>query len=150
MFTVTRQNQWPDGDLVVEISEGGLDYCNPGALSERYPGEFEQFEDPREAVETAIKIGEAWKKDKPDEEIGIAHGSTGGMTMPFSGEELSEDVFSELREWAKQEWESLEKCAHCGEILGKERYGCHEIGEYDCCSEYCADEHYFSEVDEEE
>ncbi len=32
MYTVTRQCQFPDGDYVVEISAGGIDFTNPGEL----------------------------------------------------------------------------------------------------------------------
>src|SRR5438046_8051608 len=83
MFTVTRQRQWPDGDNVVEVSHGGLDYCNPDALGAKYAGEFEEFADPRQAVETAIEIVRAWRKDSK-ERIAIGVGSTNGMTLPFS------------------------------------------------------------------
>lgn len=154
MHTVTRQINTYEGTKCVEISAGGIDYTNPGALVKKYPGEFETFEDPREAVETAIKIAEAWQndaKDGPNNEVFIDHGATGGMTMFFDGLPLNEETFTELREWANEQWDSLEKCAHCGNLLGKEKYGSHEIGEYDCCSEYCAEQRYFTpEEDEEE
>jgi len=39
MYTVTRQIQWPDGTPVVEVSEGDINYTNPDALKEKYPGE---------------------------------------------------------------------------------------------------------------
>ena len=65
MWTVTRQRQWPDGANLVEISAGGLDYTNPDALSARYPGEFSTFDDPREAVEVALDIVRAWRRDSP-------------------------------------------------------------------------------------
>ena len=59
-YTVTRQHQWDTGNYVVEISGGGIDYCNPDALGKSFPGEFEEFEDVREAVDTAIQIAEQW------------------------------------------------------------------------------------------
>ena len=63
MHTVTRQVNTFEGTKVVEISQGGIDYCNPGALSKRYPGEFEEFANPVEAVEAAILIAQQWQKD---------------------------------------------------------------------------------------
>ncbi len=100
-YTVTRQLQWPDGRAVVEISAGGRDYTNPDALSPRYPGEFETFDDPVEAVETAISICRAWRKDgKKDARVG--HGATGGMTLPFD-----RCTFQEARQWAKKRQEKL-------------------------------------------
>lgn len=50
VWTVTRQRQWPDGNEVVEISLGGIDYCNPDALAAQYPGEFQQYADPVEEL----------------------------------------------------------------------------------------------------
>ena len=49
-YVVTRQIQWPEGKHVVEISAGGFDYTNPDALVAKYPGEFGEFCDPREAL----------------------------------------------------------------------------------------------------
>jgi hypothetical protein len=147
MWTVTRQRQWPDGDLVVEISAGSGDYTNPGALVERYNGEFEEFADPREAVSTAIAIAQAWQKDQPDEEIGIAHGATGGYTMPFSGEPLTEEVFADLRAWAEKQYEKLPKCDQCGEVMGKERYRVFDYDDFEFCREYCAEK--FAEANDD-
>ncbi len=105
-YTVTRQLQWPEGTPVVEISAGGRDYTNPDALSPCYPGEFEIFDDPVEAVETAISICRAWRKDGK-KEARIGHGATGGMTLPFDS-----CTFEEARLWAKQRraklWEQQE------------------------------------------
>jgi hypothetical protein len=134
MFTVTRQRQFPDGENVVEVSAGGLDYTNPDALGAKYAGEFEEFADPREAVETAIQIVRDWRKDSRSR-VSIGVGSTLGMTLPFSP-----DTFAHARAWAKQAWESLEKCAGCGKPLPDSRKRWHEIDwdglEY--CCESCA------------
>jgi len=94
-YTVTRQRQWPEGTPVVEISRGGLDYTNPDALSPKYPGEFRTYDDPRDAVEVAIAICRAWRKDgQRDAMVGV--GATLGMTMPFDP-----ITFQEAREWAR-------------------------------------------------
>ena len=134
MFTVTRQRQWPDGENVVEVSSGGLDYCNPDALAEKYSGEFQEFTDPREAVETAITIVRAWRKDSR-ERISIGVGSTLGMTLPFSP-----DTFAHARAWAKQVWERLPKCAGCSEPLPakNDRWSANDWDGLEYCSERCA------------
>ena len=135
MFTVTRQRQFPDGDNVVEVSTGGLDYCNPDALSAKYPGEFEVFADPREAVETAINIVRAWRKDTRGERFSIGVGSTLGMTLPFSP-----DTFAHARAWAKQTWKRLPKCAGCSEPLPtkNDRWSANQWDGLEYCSEDCA------------
>lgn len=146
-FTVTRQRQWPEGNLVVEISKGGMDYVNPGMLVEKFArlGEGESFLGMTPAVEAGIAVYKAWKERCPDEELGIAVGFTHGCTLPFDGEELTIEVEEALRAEAKSYDERLPKCANCGEILSadeRERYGDYHAGEFDCCSESCAEKHY--------
>lgn len=145
-FTVTRQQQWPDGNNVVEVSAGGIDYCNPDALSKKYTGEFETFTGKVPAVKAAIAIAKAWQRDCPDKVIEIATGSTGGMTMPFSGEPLTDEVFADLLADAEKHDEKIPKCAHCGDPL-IERWGPHwmHADERECCSENCANNHYTDE-----
>lgn len=94
-FTVTRQIQHPDGTHIVEISEGGLDYANPDMLVAQYLDEGVTFDDPREAVETAIQIRDSWQRDSPDMDISIGRGCTMGMTLPFDPSDVEE-----LRKWA--------------------------------------------------
>ena len=136
MYTVTRQRQWPEGTNLVEISSGGIDYCNPDALGAKYSGEFEEYRDPREAVETAIEICRAWRKDNPSERIAIGHGATAGMTMPFDA-----CTFVSARKWARLVWDELEKCPGCGEPLPDEKRKLWHANDWDgleYCSEDCA------------
>jgi hypothetical protein len=153
-FVVTRQCYWPSGENVVEIAQGGLDYCNPNALAARYPGEFYEFTSLVEAVETAVSIAEAWKQDTKDP-IGIALGYTHGMTMPFEGQPANEEAYSDLREKAKKFDEGRPRCSVCGELLEEETYS-HEFSDGErFCSDTCADKDYHnivgnSEEDEED
>jgi hypothetical protein len=145
-YTVTRQSQWSTGEDVVEISFGGLDYTNPDALSAEYAGEFEEFVDPREAAKTALEIAKQWqadvKKAGKKTKIGVAYGSTGGMTMPFSPQGRKE-----ILAWANEEYEGLPKCAHCNEPLPDKAKRFTLSDPYDgfgeeYCSENCADQAY--------
>jgi hypothetical protein len=136
MYTVTRQRQWPDGDNLVEVSVGGIDYTNPDALAAKYAGEFEEFADPREAVETAIDIVRAWRKDS-HLHITIGVGSTHGMTLPFS-----ENTFAGARAWAKQLYARAAKCALCGEILPESKHQWRRVDDWSgerFCSERCVE-----------
>ena len=134
-YTITRQCQWPNGDNVVEISEGGIDYCNPDALVKKYDGEFETFADPRIAADKAIEICRQWRKDRPQDKPRVAAGATGGNTIPFDP-----CTFKDLRKWAKETWNRLEKCARCNEPLPGKRYRWHadDWSGLEYCSEYCA------------
>ncbi len=130
-WTVTRQIQWPEGGPVVEVSAGGIDYCNPDALVQQYPGEFEEFTDPREAVKVAIEICRAWRHGG-EKKACVGIGATGGMTMPFEG-----TTFKAAEDWAVETVNSMEKCEFCGELLPEE-YWVDEFGDGKFCSEVCA------------
>ena len=133
-FTVTRQRQWPEGTPVVEISAGGLDYTNPDALVQRYAGEFETFDDPREAVAVAIAICKSWRRDG-ERRARLAVGATGGMTMPFDP-----CTFPEARAWADRRYDEVPKCDACGELLGETTYHNPDLdSDLKFCSEYCAE-----------
>ena len=138
MFTVTRQCQWPDGNNVVEVSVGGIDYCNADALCAKYAGEFQEFADPREAVETAIEICRAWRRDTKAQgkagRITIGVGDTHGMTIPFEPE-----TFAHARAWAKQVWNSLAKCSGCQKPMQNEKWYANDWDGLEYCSERCAE-----------
>jgi hypothetical protein len=154
-YTVTRQSQWSnDGEYVVEISMGGIDYTNPDALVAKYPGEFETFTTGLlPAVEAAIEIAEAWKADeakrKEPRKIFIGVGATGGYTMPFDGVSACKTNYKRLLREAKKHDAQLPRCPVCGEILSDkpgERYGNEftineEVGDdrYPFDREYCAE-----------
>ncbi len=147
-FTVSRQSRCFTGEQVVEISQGGIDYTNADALCAKYEGEFETFTGMKPAVEAGIAIAKAWSADSTDT-IHIGVGCTGGYSMPFEEKPATEDNFSALLESADEFDAKLPRCGQCGEILEDTKYGDADIGEYNCCSEYCA-ERYWSPEEEEE
>lgn len=137
MYAVTRQMYWPDGDEIVEIADGGLDYTNPDALVATYPGEMQEYQDPCEALDAAIEIARRWRADGGNPKIAAGH--TLGFTMPFEP-----STEPELREWCKRARETMPKCARCGDILPDAAYE-NEDSQYTedkFCSEYCAEEAY--------
>lgn len=145
---VSRQCYWgvdEDEQNVVEIALGGLDYANPDMLADKYEGEGETYTDPVEAVEASLKIAELWHKDSPELIISVAHGCTGGMTMPFES-----DGQKELRTWAKETLEALPKCDRCGAVLPEEHYTVPYLDDEKFCREYCAEERTSEFFNEEE
>ncbi len=146
IWFVSRQCYWgveEDEANVVEIALGGLDYANADMLCEKYEGEGEEYRDPREAIKAALKIAEQWKKDQSDLTIGVAHGCTGGMTMPFEASEVEE-----LQKWADEQYEKLPKCDQCGELI-ETKYTLAE-DDVEFCSEYCAEQYQAETQTEEE
>jgi hypothetical protein len=141
-YFVSRQCYWPEGDLMVEIAVGGLDYANPDQMVDRFSslGEGCEFDDPREAVESAVDVLNAWRKLSPSEEINIGYGFTGGNTLPFEP-----STIEECQAWAEERYEKLPKCDECGELIGKEEFTTDFGGSF--CREYCADKNYAREVE---
>ncbi len=141
MWYVSRQHQWPEGADVVEINSGGVDYANADMLGEKYrgEGEGEEYDDPQEAVEAGIRVAQQWQRDEPNATILIATGSTGGMTIPFEGEELTEETFKGLRDWAKKEYDALPKCDQCGKLRKQTYYPVDDPDMGKFCSEFCCE-----------
>lgn len=151
-FFVSRQVEFPDGDMVVEIAQGGSDYANADMLSPMWAslGEGKEFTDPRAAVEAAINVRDMWKSVRDsverEGEIHISFGCTMGFTLPLT--RMSDD---ELKSKADTLFDKLPKCAQCGDLLGKETFT-HDFaipGE-SFCREYCAETNYNNEVNSDE
>lgn len=147
MYAVTRQRQWPGGTHIVEIACEGLDYSGSDALAQKYPGEFSQHEDPRDAARVALDIWRAWKEDRPmdDPRLIAAYGCD--LFLHTDSDFLTPQ---ELAEWAEAEYDGLEKCPVCGDIMPEngETYGniftIEMDDEYPFCSEYCAEKDHFA------
>ena len=131
-YCVTKQVQWPDGDMVVEVSIGDFNYCNPGAM-----GDIEEFEFAVEAAQRAIELQKKWQEHNPGEEVFVGHGYTGGHTMPFDPEEPEE-----LLDWAKQRDDALPCCDQCGTKITDEK-NTFRLPDEDAvfCQEYCAEQY---------
>jgi len=142
-FFVSRQRYYgvdEDEGTVVEIAYGGLDYANPDMLGTKWPhlGEGKEFSDPREAVEAAIRVCDAWRVSG-ESNAKVAMGATGGNTIPFEPKE-----YDEARARAEELYEKLPKCDQCGEVLGKQTYS-HDLDDQGkFCSEHCADKNYWA------
>ena len=136
MYTVTRQLQYYEGNMMVEISEGGFDYVNPDMLSPIFEGEGETFSNPIDAVDAAISIRDKWQHIEPDNKITIGYGNTLGFCMAFEPAEIKE-----LKEWSQKEYESLPKCDRCGDII-KEEFTIWDMEDMKFCSENCAENAY--------
>jgi hypothetical protein len=139
MYFVSRQHYYYQNILVVEISYPTIDYSGPDMLVSKYPqlGEGESFNDPREALKSAIKIRDQWQKDLKEkdsfESVIITCGS-------FDGCEGEESEDKELITWANQAYQSLEKCALCGDILEENSTFINEDSEF-TEEKFCCEQH---------
>lgn len=136
MFFVSRQIS-QEGTRFVEVVSRVGD-IGPDMLAPKYPGEGGEYDDPREAVATALSVASRWGK-AIQEGIEIRIGS-----VPMDTEDA--------RKWADTRFESLPKCDYCGDLLGADRYTtladpdgrycsgqCAEIAEFELTADYPAD-----------
>lgn len=144
MYTVIRQMQFPDNTEIVEILEGGFDYVNPDMLSPKYDQEGETFADPRDAVDAAISIYNHWRADAPGKDIYIGYGNTLGYTMPFEASSIPD-----ITAWSEKEYESLDKCDWCGDIIERDIWRADIPEDFRFCSERCAENAYNDMFEEE-
>jgi len=143
-FFVSRQHYYYSGERVVEISYPSIDYVGPDMLMEKYEDEGE-YDDPKEALEGAIKVRDAWKKDNPEIDIGISFGH-------FDCCEGEPQELEDLRNEVNNFYNELPKCDVCGQILDENEtytlFNDPEFGKF--CSEYCAEKALAESEDENE
>lgn len=138
-YYVNRVHSWPDGDYFVEVVLS-LDAGDPGTLVPVYRrlGEGDGFLNPKEAAVSAVRVQRQWIKDKQlDIELAYNGAFAGQLGVP--GERVTA---CELFAWARKEFEQLERCAECGEIMGGERYMIFDDIDDTFCSQVCAENAY--------
>jgi hypothetical protein len=98
----------------IEITYG-KDFIGDSVLTPKYAGEFEEFDDPRAAVETAILIKNLWQHDEPDISIDYVFGSPIDQRVACIGTVDAEN----LRKWALDTVRHFPVCEWCKEIIYK-------------------------------
>jgi len=145
VFFVSRQHYFNQNLNAVEIAFPSIDYSSPDMLVANYAGEGEEYKDPRDAVEAALRIRDEWKKDS-GEEIIVTAGS-------FNGMEGEEETDEDLRAWAEKQYASMPKCAVCGEIIDPDEHYINPDSEWNeekFCSEQHAERAYFEAHEDDE
>ena len=144
MWFVSRQKYYYQQIKVVEIAYPSIDYSSPDMLIAKYAGEGESYDNPIEALESAINIMEQWQTDEPNKEIGITYGSFNG----YEGETY--DNLEELKQIVQKEYEQLPKCAYCNELIDEKEYYINDDSQFTeekFCSEYHAEKAYSEGID---
>lgn len=96
-YFVYRTHKWA-GDFLVTIGDKpkSVEQC-PGIYFPHYEGEFESYNDPREAVEAAIRIRDAWRVDR------VGKIDPTPEDIRIDGDDDGDDDAG-TREWAEYEW----------------------------------------------
>lgn len=145
-YFVSRQMPWSEDYYMVEVVSGGSDNASPDMLSEKFAGEGQEYEDPREAAEAAIRIAVAWRKTKPNKQVFIGFGNTLGGSFGIEPSPRKKEK-KEIKEWAEKIYEEIPQCDHCGKkMFSSERYTHPLNSEGEFCKEYCAEEDYAAQI----
>lgn len=140
MYFVSRQHYYYQDIYVVEIAYPSIDSSGPDMLISKYQGEGEIFNNPVEALEVALDIREAWRKDNPEEDIYITFGC-----MEFGEGEIEEDI-DDLKKRVQNIYDKMPKCDFCGDLIDEKEYYINEDSHYTdtkFCSNYCSEKFYF-------
>jgi hypothetical protein len=142
MYVTRQSNYYDSGAYSVELASE-LNVSGPGALVSKYAGEFEEYDDPREAADVAIRIRKEWQKE---EGLDYSTWPPQGV-IPFTLQ-MNDMVYATvndgltaagLRRWANEQYDKLPKCDRCGSIGATTwRDGWGE--EVLACGEFCAEE----------
>jgi hypothetical protein len=148
-FVVTRQKNFYDsGAPSVEIAYG-MDNVSPGAMSNYFAEDFNEEDDPREIAELAIRLRKRWMKylghrwfwdwaTGVGEDHPLPFTISGASSMGLYPTVHDGLTAAGLRRWAKETYEKMPKCEHCGTPTEDEYQD--EFGDkVPCCSDFCAE-----------
>lgn len=133
-YFVSRQRDFKNNSLYVEIAAGGKAKAGADFLTVRYSGEQKNLIDPRDAVNIAENIFKAWDRDYGDEKKKLRI-----VGLPTTLEyEFSPKGIDAAKSWADKIFESMKKCGHCGKAMGnRDPYEHDDISGTAFCSEQC-------------
>lgn len=131
---LTRQRDFKDGCLYIELAVGGPSKAGKDILTPRYYGEKMNLVDPRDAVRLAETIFKKWDKDYGDETkrlriVGI---------NPIITFDMTAKGIIGAKNWAEKLSAAMKKCAACNKIMGNRSPFEHTgLANQVFCTEYC-------------
>jgi hypothetical protein len=133
-YNITRQRDYNDGCLFVEIAVGGPKNAGPDILTARYAGEQKNLVDPRDAVNIAEQIFKRWDKDYGDETKRLR---IVGLEQPLVFD-FSTKGIAAAKAWADRVFATMAKCCYCGKAMGNRDPFTHDdLINVVFCSEAC-------------
>ena len=152
-YFVSRQRYWHSGEEVVEIVQGGHDHASPDMLVPCFAGEGQDHDDPREAVAVALDVADDWAKKLGHKPLITFTNELNDLCLP-DPEKLTKRTRKLLIELADRLWKALPKCARCGGLLPERSarngpWGHDLCDGHPFCSEFCVDEDYAEQCQED-
>ncbi len=117
---ITRQRDFLDGCLYVELCVTGRKNAGPDILTPRFPKEDKTYSDPRDCINIAVEIYKQWDKEYGDEQKKLRIiGTQGTLVFDFSTKGITA-----ARAWADRMFANMEKCGSCCKPMGNREKLC--------------------------
>jgi len=135
-YFLTRQRDFNDDKLYVEICCLGPKKAGLDILTARYQGEGKNLVSPKDAVEIAERIYKQWQLDYHDEAKRLRIIIDEKTTRIF---EFDAKGIAAAKTWADKTLATMTKCKHCGKPIGhsKTLYETEDIPNAAFCGEIC-------------
>jgi hypothetical protein len=117
-YFLTRQRDFNDNCLYIEISSMGPKKAGVDILTTRYPGEGKNLVSPKDAVDVAERIYKQWEKEYWDEKKQLRILIDEKTTRIF---EFDAKGIAAAKTWADKTLATMTKCKHCSRPIGKNK-----------------------------
>lgn len=135
-FYISRQRNFKDNRLYVEVCTIGKSKSSPDKLNVRYEklGENKLLVDPRDSINAAERIYKQWHLDYHDE----------GKQLKIIGRdfcniyEFNAQGLKSARDWANKAFVNMTKCGSCNKAMGsRDPFEHSDLAASVFCSEIC-------------
>jgi len=138
-YFVSRQRDFKDNSLYVEVAVGGPAKAGVDLLTVRYTNERKNLVDPRDAIRIATDIYKYWDKDYGDERKKLR---IVGLPTPLVYD-CTAKGFDAAKDWANKVFANQKKCACCGKAMGnRDPFEHADLANLMFCTEYCCGQKY--------
>jgi hypothetical protein len=138
-YYLSRQRDFKDNCLYVEISCTGSKNAGVDVLTARFPMEGKNYVDPRDAVRLAEDMYRLWDRQYGDETKRLR---IVGIETPLYYDFTTKGLDA-AKTWADRIFANMTKCASCGKAMGnKEPYNHDDLANVVFCTEYCIAKRY--------
>lgn len=138
-FYLSRQRQYPEGFLYIEIAINGKAHAGPDVLTPKFSAELRNFVNPKDAIRLAEEVYNQWSIYS-DEIIKLR---IVGKDMAPIILDCNKRGFEAANLWADKVYSGMKKCGNCNKPMGnRDVFETEDISNLVFCSEVCISRKY--------
>ena len=138
-YFLSRQRDYTDNCLYVEVCCGGSKKAGKDILTTRFPAENKNYTDPRDAIRLAEELYRQWEHQYADEQKKLRIVGT-NATLIF---DFTTKGVAAAKTWADRVFATMEKCGACQKPMGNRiPYEHQDLPNQVCCCEVCVSKKY--------